>query len=412
MYRPCLPATTRSPHIAHSSGVPAPRLLGHSRVVPLPRPFVIPARGPWFASALAVLLLAMGCEREQPDPRLLPPLVRVAQVTTPTASEREFTGVVTARIQSDLGFRVPGKIVERMVDVGRQVMRGQPLMRIDTANLQLATAARLGTVEAARARSVQAAAEEQRFRRLRATGTVSALAYEQAKMAADAAAADLNAAIAQADLARNEATYATLHADADGTVVETMGEPGQVVAAGQPVVRLARAGPREATVELPETVRPPIGTVARARVYGSESPPATATLRQLSEAANTDTRTFEARFVLDGDSARTVPLGSTVTILLPDDRPRGAVEVPLGALADNGKGPGVWVIGAESDGIAVVAWRPVVVAMIGDETATLRSGLNMGERFVALGAHLLHAGDKVRIPAAQRAPSAASGSSQ
>ena len=412
MYRPCLPATNRSPHIAHASGVPATLPLGHRRGVSRPRPSVALGRWPWLASALVVLLLAKGCQREQPDPRQLPPLVRITQVTAPTADDREFTGVVTARIQSDLGFRVPGKIVERMVDAGRQVVRGQPLMRIDTANLQLATAARLGVVNAARARSVQAAAEEQRFRRLRATGAVSALAYEQTKMAADAAAADLNAAIAQANLARNEATYATLHADADGTVVETMGEPGQVVAAGQPVVRLARAGPREATVELPETVRPAIGTIARALVYGSETRPATATLRQLSDAANPVTRTFEARLVLDGDAARTVPLGSTVKILLPDDRPRGTVEVPLGAIADNGKGPGVWIIGAESGGIAVVAWRPVVVTMIGDETASLRAGLNTGERFVALGAHLLHAGDKVRLPAAQPAPSAAAGSPQ
>ena len=348
---------------------------------------------------LAVLLLAAGCHPEPPDPRQVPPLVRIAEVAPATEHERAFTGVVTARTQSDLGFRVSGKIIERLVDSGQRVTRGQPLMRIDTASLELATAARVGSVNAARARAVQAGAEEQRFRQLLAVGTVPALAYEQRKMASDAANAELKAALAQAELARNETSYATLHADADGVVVATPAEPGQVVAAGQPVVRLAHAGPREAAVDLPETVRPPLGTKARARIYGSESISGTATLRQLSDAANPATRTFEARFVLEGDTAKVAPIGSTVTILLPDVRRMSIVEIPLAALADNGQGPGVWVIRPREGGTALVAWRPVKVAMIGDESVALLDGLSVGERFVAMGAHLLHAGDQVRLAA-------------
>ena len=146
-------------------------------------------------------------------------------------------------------------------------------------------------------------------------GWVSRQRYEQAKAASDTAKAQLAAAEAEARVAENEATYSVLVADADGTVVETLGEPGQVVSAGQTVVRLAQAGPREAVVALPETIRPAIGSVAEASVYGGDGRRYTAHLRQLSDSADAQTRTYEARYVLDGEAAA-APLGATVTIRL------------------------------------------------------------------------------------------------
>src|SRR6516164_3281365 len=239
----------------------------------------------------------------QHDPRQGPQLVEIAAVKPAVASERTFTGLIAARVQSNLGFRVPGKVVERLVDVGQNVRAGQPLMRLDPKDLALALAAKENAVAAARAAAVQARDDEVRYRQLAVDGWASRQKYEQVKAAFDTAAAQLAATEAQADVARNEAGYSLLLADADGTVVETLAEPGQVVAAGQTVVKLAHAGPREAKVNLPETVRPAIGSPAVARVYGSASVSSPAHLRQLSDAADPSSRTYEARYVLDGEAS-------------------------------------------------------------------------------------------------------------
>jgi len=345
------------------------------------------------ASTLAIALAACQPHAEPADPRTNPPLVRVASAGSAAQAERGFTGIVTARVQSELGFRVRGKITERLVDTGQVVKRGQPLFRVDRTDFTLASAAQASTVAAARARALQTASDEKRYRGLVEAGAVSASAYDQMKAAADAADAQLKAAQAQADVLRNEATYSVLLADADGTVVETLAEPGQVVAAGQTVVRLAQAGPREATISLPETIRPDVGSVARATLYHDARITGAARLRQLSDAADVRTRTFEARYVLEGAAAAS-PLGTTVTIHLPDTRGASAMQVPLAALLDKGQGPGVWVIQGQEP---QVTWRAVQVASLGVETAALTGGLAQGERFVALGAHLLHEGERVRI---------------
>ena len=335
-----------------------------------------------------------GCGSSDADPRTAPPLVRIASAGAAEATNREFTGIVGARVQSDLAFRVGGKIVARLVEAGQAVRRGQPLMRIDSTDYALATQAAAGTVAAARAHAAQTSADELRYRDLVSAGAVSASAYDQAKAAALAARAQLSTAEAQARVSRNDAGYTLLVADADGIVAATLAEPGQVVDAGQPVVRLARSGPREAIVALPETLRPALGTVAEARTYGGLD--GKAQLRQLSDAADPATRTFEARFVLTGAPAA-APLGSTVTVRLGTPGQPATVSVPLGAIYDRGRGPGVWVVAGQ--GSPKVSWRPVRLAAIGEETAVVLAGLRPGERFVALGAHMLHQGQAVRIDA-------------
>ncbi len=350
----------------------------------------------YIALAMPVLASATltACHSAEPDARTRPPLVRIATPVAANAATREFTGVVAARIQSDLGFRVGGKVTQRLVDTGQIVRRGQPLMRIDGTDLSLATRASQGTVDAARARAEQTGADEKRYRDLVGAGAVSASAYDQAKAAADAARAQLSAAQAQARVARNETNYTVLLADADGTVVETLAEPGQVVAAGQIVVRVARSGPREALVQLTETLRPRLGSTARARTFDGAT--GSATLRQLADSANAASRTFEARYVLAGATAR-APLGSTVTVTLSEPSDAVATEVPLGALRDTGHGAGVWIVGAGAQ--PRITWRPVKVTAIGEETATVTSGLRSGDRFVAMGAHMLHQGQIVRVAA-------------
>jgi RND family efflux transporter MFP subunit len=326
------------------------------------------------------------------DPRLEPPYVKVVDATNAGSARRGFTGSIAARVQSNLGFRVPGKIVERLVDVGQQVRLGQPLMRIDANDLRLAVTAKQNAAVAARAALVQATADEKRYATLIQSGFATHQRYEQAKAVFDSATAQVAATEAEARVAENEATYSILTADADGTVVETMGEPGQVVAAGQTVVRLAHAGPREAVVALPETVRPQIGALAQASVYGTgERQWSHAKLRQLSDAADPQTRTYEARYVLDGESAQ-APLGATVTIRIANSGGAGEVEVPVGSVYDDGNKVGVWVVDRAT---STVRFRPVTIRRLGDETA-LVSGLQAGESVVALGAHMLRDGISVR----------------
>jgi RND family efflux transporter MFP subunit len=292
-------------------------------------------------------LVACG-EKTSADPRTQVPLVRVATLQEAAPAARAFTGTVAARVQSDLGFRVSGKVQERLVDAGQTVKRGQVLMRLDPADLKLLAHAHQEEVAAARARAQQTAEDEARYRDLKGTGAISVSAYDQAKAAADAAQAQLSAAEAQADVARNASRYAELVADGDGVVVETLAEPGQVVNPGQVVIRLAHAGRREATIQLPETLRPALGSAAQASLFGSEGLVVPARLRQLSDSADRMTRTFEARYVLEG-ALSNAPLGATVVIQIPDQArvSPGRLQVPLGAVLDAGRGPGVWLVQGE-----------------------------------------------------------------
>ena len=351
---------------------------------------------------LPIALAACSDATSSIDPRTQTPPVRVGAVEAAVQAERSFTGIIAARVQSDLGFRVPGKILERLVDTGQTVERGQPLMRIDPTDLMLATRAHEQAVAAATARARQTAEDEARYRALASRGAVSASAYDGVRAAAETARAELNAAEARADVARNETSYAVLLADADGVVVETLAEPGQVVSAGQVVVRVAHAGRREALIELPETLRPAVGSAGRATLYGNGLTGA-ATLRQLSDAANPQTRTFEARYVLEGRLAD-APLGSTISIHIPNDRSAPALQVPIGAIFDPGKGPGVWLVEGEAPR---VTWRAVQVAGLSAETAAVVGGIAAGDRVVVLGAHLLHEGEHVRLADGEAAQSVA-----
>jgi RND family efflux transporter MFP subunit len=340
---------------------------------------------------LVAALAVAGCQKIADDPRTLPPLVSVIAVHADAGAGETFTGVVRARIESALGFRVGGKIAERLVDPGQTVRRGQALMRLDPSDLALDAAAQIANVAAARTKSLQADADLGRLKGLVEQGAIAAQTLDQAKADADTAKAQLATAEAQAKVARNARSYAVLTADADGVVQDILAEPGQVVAAGQSVVKLAHAGAREAAVDLPETVRPPLGSLAQASVYGQDGRPLSARLRQLSQSADAATRTYEARYVLDGLGA-SPPLGATVTVTLSPSagRERDAVVVPLGALYDPGPSPGVWLVRNDR-----VAFQPVKVKGLSNESATI-AGVTPGARIVALGADQLRQGERIR----------------
>jgi RND family efflux transporter MFP subunit len=345
-----------------------------------------------FLLSLATVLALASCNTEGKDPRTQPPLVRLATVGSSSADDPSFTGVVTSRVQSDLGFRVSGKVVRRYVDTGQVVREGQPLMEIDVTDYAHAITNQAQTVAAAKARADQAVADEARYRGLVSTGAVSASTYDQVKAAADAAKAQLAALEAEEKVARDQGDYSLLSADADGTVVETLAEPGQVVAAGQTVVKLAHAGPREASIYLPETIRPTLKSAAKATLYGQKTS-VPAWLRQLSDAADPQTRTYEARYVLGGAGAN-APLGATVTVELPPFASTEGLQIPIGSITDRGRGPGVWIFDEKS---STVSFHAVQVLRLDEEDAIVSSGLRPGEQIVALGAHLLSDGQQVRI---------------
>jgi RND family efflux transporter MFP subunit len=345
-----------------------------------------------FAGWLTLALMGVGCSKPAvKDPRLQSPRVEVFKAKAVGSNSRTFTGIVEARVQSDLGFRVAGKILERTVDVGERVQKGQPLMRLDPEDLRLSAAAQQANVEAARAKYIQAKADETRSAMLVKSGVISPREYDQYRAALDSAKAQLEAAEAQARVSNNSSEYAVLLADSDGVIVRTLSEPGQVVGAGQIVIQLAHDGPREASINLPEGVRPDLGGTASARLYGQDQM-YQARLRQLSDAADPASRTFEARYILDGEAA-SAPLGSTVTITLVPTQTSGnrSIRVPVGAVYDRGSGPGVWIVDDRSE----VKFRPVQIASIGQEEVVVSHGIQAGEKVVALGAHLLHEGQVV-----------------
>lgn len=340
------------------------------------------------------LIFLSSCKKpEVEDPRLLAPKVQVTLPREGRADSKRYTGIVQARVQSDLGFRVAGKILERVVSEGEKVRRGEVLLRLDPLDLDLSFAAQQANVEAAQARLVQARADEARHSELLKASAVSKQEYERTREALDSATAQIEAAKALAKVSDNSSQYTILTADADGVVVRTMGEPGQVVGPGQVVVQLAHEGPREASVNLPEGKRPLLASKASAKLFGQEKT-YPAVLRQLSDAADPRSRTFEARYVLQEEAAL-ASIGSTVTITITEesDSVKSALALPVGSVYNRGEGPGVWILRNGKE----VSFQPVELVSIGEEEALVKGAVTRGDLVVSLGAHLLHEGQNVRI---------------
>ncbi len=327
-----------------------------------------------------------GCSRgEATASPVAPRVVRTIQVDSArhgAVQAMHFTGVVRARTESNLGFRVAGKIAERLVDAGQTVKVGQPLLKLDPTDYQLA-------LQAARAVQKQTALELERVRVLVEKRAESRDTLERATAAAEASAA-------QAEQLANQTNYTTLYADAEGIVMSTLAEPAQVVAAGQPVLVLAKDGRREAAVDIPESSLERIrGGNATAQLYLNAELRVPATFREISGVADPVARTYQARYVLEGESSR-FPLGATVTVRIATggEEVPSTLEIPLGSLIDRGDGASVWVIDPKT---SAVTKRPVSIAKLGADTASISRGLQGGDVVVSLGAQLLNAGEVVRV---------------
>src|SRR5881392_1565721 len=252
---------------------------------------------------LAMLAIALaGCNDKVAEKAAPPRPVLVATAHYEAESpERSFVGTIRPRIETDMGFRVPGKVARRLVEVGQTVDVGQPLATLDEVDLKLQAEQADAELHAATGVLAQAAAAEQRAKDLRAKGWTTDAQMDQAKAAADEARARLNRAQRSVELTNNSLSYATLVADTRGVVTATLIDAGQVVASGQTAIRVARFAEKEAVVSIPETLvdRAKSGT-ATVTLWSEPNKKYAAMLREIAPAADPASRTYLAKFSLPG----------------------------------------------------------------------------------------------------------------
>jgi RND family efflux transporter MFP subunit len=299
---------------------------------------------------------------------------------------------VRARYETDLGFRVAGKLVTRLVNIGDRVQAGDVVARLDPQDLKLQVASAEAELAAATSSLAQAAADLERYTTLKSRGYASIADFERKKAANDEASGRLERARRSLDLARNQLGYAELRADADGVITATLAEPGQVVAIGQAVARLAHHGEKEAVIALPETW---LGEARRAtaavRLWSERDRSFSARLRELAPQADPATRTYAARFTI-ADADDSVAFGMTATVALSRPADAAVARLPLSAILNRGTGAVVYAV----DDSGALVLRPVTVGAFTETDALITAGLRDGEQVVTLGVHKLEAGLKVR----------------
>ena len=351
--------------------------------------------------ACAAALALLACSQPEPPQE---PIRAVKLMTVGVDSlnlKREFAGEVRARTESRLGFRVGGKLLQRPAEVGQRVTAGTLLAQLDGNDLALASQAAQAQVSAAQTQRDLAAADLKRFTDLKAQGFVSGAEIERRQAALQAAEAGLKQTQAQGSVQGNQASYTRLLADGPGVVLAVEAEVGQVVAAGSPVVRMARDGARDVVFALPEGQLAQLhtGLVAQVRLWAAEASagqPLPGVVREIAAVADPVTRTYQVRLALP--DAASVPLGATAYVTLP--APSGAlaqvIKLPTSALmhdaAQGPSGSAVWVFDPVS---STVQQRAVVVAGADGNQAVIASGLQPGEEVVAAGVHVLSPGQKV-----------------
>ena len=310
-----------------------------------------------------------------------------------TSAEQTYTGIVRARYETDLAFRVGGKIISRQVEIGQRVKAGAVLFRMDPTDYRLAVKAAEADLDAAEAEVVQSRAEDERIGRLQNSGAASTSEVDKNRSARDVAIGHRSRAKENLTLARNRLEYCTLSADADGVIVTLPAEAGQVVAEGQIVARIAREGDREAVVNLPEN-QAELARTARAAVsfWSIQGESFLAILRELSPTADPITRTYQARFTIPNPSPRIV-LGMTATVHLQSAVNAPGFTLPLSSLHRLGDQPAVWIVDRATGSITLT---PVVVREYRHETVILSSGVKPGQWVVTAGVQKLDAGLTVR----------------
>ncbi len=358
--------------------------------------------------AVALFALLAACSKPAPkaDPVRAVKTVRV-QAQSAQATQ-EFAGEVRAKTESRLGFRVGGKITRRDADVGSAVAAGQVLAQLDSKDLQLGQDAAAAGFVAARVTLEQAQADYRRFKDLLDKGFISAAELERRESVVKSAQAQFDQAKAQASAQGNQTGYATLVADASGVITGIDAEPGMVVAAGTPVLRLAHNGPRDVVFSVPEDQVAAIKALGatpgafKVRLWGETGLAHPATLREIAAAADPVTRTFLVK--ADIGNIRGVRLGQTATVVVELPRVAGITKLPLSALREELGKSAVWVVDEAS---MTVALRPVQVLGTQGNEVVIGAGVSPQQIVVTAGVHVLEPGQKVKLFAQPGAVAAA-----
>jgi len=353
-----------------------------------------PARASWPLALLALSLCALlgACSREEPKAEQVRPVRAVVLAPNAIGAGTEFSGEVRPRIESRLGFRVAGKITARKVDVGALVKQGDVLMQLDPQDLKLAAAGARASLRAAETNRDLASSDYKRYQELRAKNFVSQSVLDSKRAALRAAQAEADAARAAHQSQSNQAGYASLVADIDGVVTSIDAEVGQVVAAGTPVVRVARTDEMEVVIGIPEDqvgkLRAP-GAVT-VRLWANQGEAIPGRVREVSPVADPATRTYSARIAIP--PRPDVRLGMTATVQFASNESGGGLRAPLTSLHHERGATGVWIV---ENG--VVRLQPVTIVGQAGNDVLLGAGVKPGQTVVTAGVNLLRKGQKVRI---------------
>lgn len=356
----------------------------------------MPSKKPIAAlSMIAAALVLSACSRPAPPEE---PIRAVKVLTVGVDGMRaggEFAGEVRARVETRLGFRVGGKIVQRQAELGQRVRAGTVLAQLDPQDYQLAAQAARAQVAAALTNRDLAAADFQRFKNLREQNFISSAELERREATLKAAQAQLDQAQAQGSAQGNQAAYTTLVADVAGVVTAVEAEPGQVVAAGTPVVRIAQDGPRDVVFSVPEDKVSLIkaGSAVDVRAWGA-SASIKGAVREVAASADPVTRTFAVKVSLSGQES--LVLGTTVSVL-PHDLDRSGqpvIKLPTSALRQDGQTSAVWVLDTAS---MTVKLQPIQIATADGNDIVVAGGLQPGMQVVSAGVHVLSPGQKVTV---------------
>jgi len=359
---------------------------------------LISSRPLWALSSVVLACALAACSRPEsaPEPVRAVKLLEVGVGMFDT--QIEYAGEVRARIESRLGFRVPGKLVSRQVELGQQVKPGQVLAQLDAQDYRLAADAGRAQVSAATTQRDLAAADVQRYRTLKAQNFISGAELERREATLKSAQASLDQARAQAAGQSLQTDYTRLVADVAGVVTGIDAEPGQVVAAGSPVVRIAQDGERDVVFSVPEDkiARVRSGQAVAVRLWASDQR-YSGRVREVAASADPVTRTYLVKVALERAPGQALPaLGATVHA-----RPEGlgatgepVIKLPTTALHQANGGSAVWVFDAAT---STVRSQPVVVATADGNEIVISQGLAPGMRVVATGGHVLAPGQKVTV---------------
>ena len=307
----------------------------------------------------------------------------------------EYAAEVRARVESRLGFRVGGKLVQRPAEPGQRVAAGQLLALVDAQDFQLAAQAAEAQVSAAQSQRDLAAAEFKRFEALKAQNFISGAELERREASLKAADAALNQAKAQAQALGNQAGYARLTASHAGVITSVEAEVGQVVSAGQPVLRLAHDGPRDAVFAVSESAIMAIrvGQTMQATVL-STGQMVQGKVREMAASADPVTRTYAVKLALAPGVA--LPLGATLNVRAPElsGAAVSAIKLPTSALRQEGQGTAVWVL---DEATMTVISQAVQLGPVDGNEVVVTSGLQPGQRVVSAGVHVLSPGQQVTV---------------